>query len=62
MNFLANYFKYENGLTITGLTNELNVFYVLKCFQKLNKNLLVVTSSLYEANQMYNFLETYCYY
>ncbi len=41
MDFLNEYFKYENGLTITGLTRELNVFYVLNLFNSENKNVLV---------------------
>lgn len=56
---LFDKFTYDNGLVIQGLTNELNIFYVLGAFQKLNKNILVVTSSLYEANRLYNGLETY---
>ena len=28
MNFLDEYFKYEIGTEISGLTNELNIFFV----------------------------------
>jgi len=59
MNFLEEYFKIENGLTITGLTRELNVFYVLNLFNKENKNVLVLANSLYEANMFYENLKTY---
>ncbi len=59
MNFLDEYFKYENGLTITGLTRELNVFYVLNLFNKENKNILVLANTLYEANMFYDSLKTY---
>lgn len=58
MNILEQ-FSFENGTIIQGLTNELNAFYVLECFHRLQNNVLVVTSSLYEANQIYNSLETY---
>lgn len=58
MNLLEQ-FSFENGTIIQGLTNELNVFYMLECFKRLQSNLLIVTSSLYEANQIYNSLETY---
>ena len=34
MDFLSKYFKYENGLTVTGLTKELNIFYVLEMFKR----------------------------
>ena len=52
-------FKYENGLTVTGLTKELNILYVLNKFKKQNKNILIVTNSLYEANGYYDQLKTY---
>lgn len=55
----STFFHFENGSVIQGLTNELNIFYILQTYQKLKKNILVVTSSLYEANQIYNSLETY---
>ena len=59
MNFLDNYFNYNEDNVICGLTNELNVFYVLGLFQKLNKNVIVLTSSIYEANNYYNLFQTY---
>ncbi len=59
MDFLNEYFKYENGLTITGLTRELNVFYVLNLFNSENKNVLVLANTLYEANMFYESLKTY---
>ena len=59
MDFLNEYFKYENGLTITGLTRELNVFYVLNLFNKESKNVLVLANTLYEANLFYDNLKTY---
>lgn len=52
-------FTFEHNSIIQGLTNELNAFYVLECFLKKKESVLVVTSSLYEANQIYNSLETY---
>lgn len=59
MDFLDKYFKYDNGSVICGLTDELNVFYVLSYFKKLNNNLIVLTSSLYEANKLYNLFQVY---
>ncbi len=59
MDFLNEYFKYENGLTITGLTRELNVFYVLKLFEREDRNVLVLANTLYEANMFYESLKTY---
>ena len=54
MDFLDTYFKYDNNLTITGLTNELAHIYVSKLFQEKNKNIIVLTSTLYEANNLFN--------
>jgi len=52
-------FEYINNSTIEGLTNELSIFYVLEYFKRNNKNTLIVTSSLYEANKFYNELSFY---
>ena len=59
MDFLDNYFKYEIGTEISGLTEQLNVFYLLKLHEKMNRNIVVLTSSLYEANKIYNSLSNY---
>ena len=59
MDFLADYFKYENGLTVTGLTKELNIFYMLELFKKEKRNIVILTNTLYEANMYYDSLKTY---
>ena len=59
MDFLADYFKFENGLTVTGLTKELNVFYMLELFKKEKRNMVILTNTLYEANMYYDSLKTY---
>ena len=59
MKFLNDYFKYENGLTIGGLTKELNIFYLLELFNKSNKNVVLLTNTLYEANMYYDGISTY---
>ncbi len=59
MDFLTKYFKYENNTIINGLTNELNVFYVLELLKKSNDNIIILTSTLYEANNYYNRFKTY---
>ena len=56
MNFLDEYFKYEIGTEISGLTHELNVFYVQKLCDKYDRNIIVLTSSLFEANKIYDSL------
>ena len=59
MNFLSKYFKYENGLVVSGLTKELNIFYVLELFKRENKNIIILTNTLFEANRYYDSLHTY---
>ena len=59
MKYLDNYFSYKNNDVIFGLTPELNVFFVLDLFKKQKKNIIVLTSSLYEANNYYNLFQTY---
>ena len=59
MDFLDNIFNNINGNVVCGLTDELNVFYVLNLFKKSNKNIIILTSSLYEANNYYNLFQTY---
>ncbi len=58
MDFLDNIFKYDNNLTITGLTNTLAHIYVQKLQQETKKNIIVLTSTLYEANQFFSGLKT----
>lgn len=57
MDFLDSYFRYDNNLTIAGLTNELAAFYVEKLYHQKNKNIIVLTSTLYEANKFYSNLK-----
>ncbi len=59
MDFLDSYFKYDIGEELSGLTDQLNVFYLLKLSKKYQSNIIVLTSSLYEANKIYNMLSNY---
>ena len=45
-----------NNIGITGLTNELISFSVSNIYKKTNRDILVVTNSLYEANVIYQSL------
>lgn len=58
MKFLDD-FKYDNDIVIQGLTKELNIFYVLNLFKKTEKNILIVTSTLFESNILFKNLKTY---
>ena len=59
MEYLKKYFNYENFSITYGLTNELICFYVLNLLSKTTKNIIIVTSTLFEANKLYNSLSTY---
>ena len=59
MDFLNNYFKYQNKIEIVGLTSELNIFCILNYFQKINKSILVLTNTLYEANKYFDSISTF---
>ncbi len=59
MNFLDKYFKYDNNLTITGLTHELAYLYVAQAFKEKKKNIIVLLSTLYEANTFLAGIKTY---
>ena len=59
MNFLKDYLRCENGSTITGLTNELNVILIFQYFEKIKDNVIVLTNSLFEANKIYENLKAY---
>ena len=59
MDFLDKYFKYDNNLTITGLTHELAYLYVSKIFEEKKKNIIVLLSTLYEANTFFTGIGNY---
>ena len=50
----------NDGLTcVTGLTSELESLYINDVYNKKDSNVLVVTSSIYEANKLYDSLINY---
>ena len=53
MDFIDTYFNFNDNLNIIGLTKELNSFYIVEKHKKSKTNSLVVTSTLYEANNYY---------
>ena len=59
MDFLTDYLDVSINDTIGGLTDELSVFVVLNYFHNSKKNTLVLTNSLYEANNLYKKFKTY---
>lgn len=59
MDFLTNIFNYDDNISISGLTDELNIFYVIEKFKKTQKNILILASNTYEANKIYERLSLY---
>ena len=59
MKILSKYFEYKNGAHVQGLTKELDVLYISEYFKTHKEDVLVLTSSLYEANNYYKELQTY---
>jgi len=55
----SKYFKFEKGSITYGLTNELIAFYVSELFKNKNKNIIVVTSNLYEGNKIFNIIKNH---
>ena len=59
MEFLNNIFTYKNTSVVQGLTEELSVQYMFNKYKENDDNLLIVTSSMYEANKYFQLLRTY---
>ena len=59
MNKIFDILNYESGKSISGLTNELSVFCVINKFRNTDGNVLVVTNSVYEANNLYKMISNY---
>ena len=49
----------RNDYCVTGLNKELNCIYIYNYFMKYNKNIIVFCNSLYEANDIYNRINSY---
>ena len=62
MNFFDDLFSInnsKNNFAVSGLTKELNATYIYNTFKERNMGILVVMSSTYEANDLYNRLSNY---
>ncbi len=59
MNFLNSIFGDIDGNIVSGLTPELKGLFIYKKFKKENKNILCLTTSIYEANRLYQILLNY---
>lgn len=59
MNFLEEIFRKISSKNISGFTDELKVQYIDYVSRNEDKNIIVLTSSLYEATKFFNYLKTY---
>lgn len=60
MGYLSKYFHFKNNGKCYGLTNELIPFCVREIYENNDKNVIIVTSTLYEANMLYDALRLLC--
>ena len=56
---LFDQFCFVDGTISEGLTEELSAFYVLECFKRENRSIVVVTANLYEANKFFKVISRY---
>ena len=61
MGFFSNLFDTKNtyNYAVTGLNKELNSIYIYNTFIKSDRNIIVLSNSLYEANDLYGRLLCY---
>ena len=59
MDKIFEFLNYDSNISISGLTNELSVFCVLNKYKNVDGNILVVTNTIYEANNIYKALLNY---
>lgn len=61
MNFFNRIFdfKYEKGMGLLNMTDELFAFYLKKLYETYNRGILVVTPTLYDANKLYSKVSNY---
>ena len=59
MSFMNELFKFDNEQVIYGLTDELKCAYIHEKYEKINKSILIVLNTLYEANSFYQSLSKY---
>lgn len=59
MDNIYELFKIENIKNVGGLTDELKIIYIYNYFKTKNNNVIILTSSLYQATKFYENLKTY---
>lgn len=59
MKFITEKFDYRENFKVYGLTKELNALYISNYFNTHKENVLVLTSNLYEANNLFKSISAY---
>lgn len=59
MKIINDLFKYKENYDVCGLTKELGVLYIVNYFNTHDENVVVLTNSLYEANNYFKSISTY---
>lgn len=59
MKQLFESFEYNDIKNISGLTNELKAVFIYEHYMKTNKNILILTSSVFESSMYYEKLKAY---
>ena len=57
--FFNELFNYNDENEFYGLSDELKAIYLNNIFSKLEKNIIFITNTLYEANKMYQLVNNY---
>lgn len=55
----TKYFNYKNQSITYGLTDELIAFYMRELYKEQKKNVILVTSNLYDSNKLYNYIKNH---
>ena len=59
MKIITDKFRYKKDHNVYGLTKELITLYISNYFEENDENVLILTSTLYEANNIYKALQAY---
>ena len=60
MNYLKKYIKLDENVNgVTGLTDELFSYYLYCMLKEKQRNILLVTNSLFEAHKFYKMISDY---
>ena len=58
-NFNENFNRLKNGMCLDGMTDDFFALFISEIFKKKSENIVVVTSTLYEANKLFRVLNSH---